>query len=222
MIRPLFDEFLIELRVQLRRGDGEVRLADDDEKLRHAGDLRQQLAAAFDLRRAAEDAERHVAADRLARLAEGRDGKRLAIIAIESAQDCRRVSAAAAESCFRRDALVDENFKAAGPLAGAGKKRLGSTPRKVVRILWESVCFKPDFRLLRLRVFDDLTVAMHRPRGIGVNIDDHIVPEGDGLHDGADVMIAVRALAQNVQRQVDLCKCAFGDDFHYLIFLPSR
>ena len=90
------------------------------------------------------------------------------------------------------------------------------------RILRKPFRFQPHVGLLGFRVFDDLTVAMHRPRGIGVNIDDHIVPEGDGLHDGADVMIAVRALAQNVQRQVDLCKCAFGDDFHYLIFLPSR
>ena len=77
-----FDKFFVKLRIKLPCGNGELRLADNNKKLRYAGDLREQLTAAFHLCRAAEYAERHVAANLCAKLAERRDGQRLTIVAV--------------------------------------------------------------------------------------------------------------------------------------------
>ena len=222
LIGPLFDERLIKRLIQLRRGDGEVRLADYKEHLRCRRKPRQKLAASFNQRCAAHDAERHVGADLRAELAECGNGQGRVIRTVQRPQDGRRIGAAAAKTGLDRDALVDENLQSLRRLSRAGIKRLGGLPRQILFVLRQIACDELRLgSLIRVRR-KDLAVAVDLP-ALAADRDMHIVVQGDGLHDGAQIMIPVLAPVQHVQRQVDLGKRALGKLPHYaLIFLPSR
>ena len=199
LIRTLFDERLVERLIQLRRGDGEIRLADHDEELRRGREPRQQLALPFDQRRAAHDAERHVGADLRAKLAERGNGQRAVIRTVQRPQDGRRVGAAAAEASLERNALVDEDLQPLRLLADAGIERLGGLPRKIFPVLRQTAGDKLRFGIFVRVRRKDLAVAVDLP-ALAADRNMHIVVQGNGLHDGAEIMIAVLALIQNVQR----------------------
>ena len=139
---------------------------------------------------------------------------------VERAQNRRRVRAAAAETRLHRDTLVDKDLQALRVKVGAQEKRLRRTPCQIVGVLREAVRFQNT--LPRIVGRKPLAVAVQRPRRVRSDAYDHIVAQRNGLLNGADVVIAVGALSQNVQRQIQFCKGTFGDGLHYLIFLPSR
>ena len=199
LIRTLFDERLVERLIQLRRGDGEIRLADHDEELRRGREPRQQLALPFDQRRAAHDAERHVGADLRAKLAERGNGQRAVIRAVQRPQNGRRVGAAAAETSLERNALVDEDLQPLRLLADTGIERLGGLPHKIFPVLRQTAGDKLRFGIFVRVRRKDLAVAVDLP-ALAADRDVHIVVQGNGLHNGAEIMIAVLALIQNVQR----------------------
>ena len=222
VVGMLLNEALVELPVKLRRGYGEVWLAHDDEELRRDRELRQQLAAPLDQNGAAHDAERNVRTDARADLAQCGDGERRVVQTVQRAQHGGRVRAPAAETGLHRNALVDENFKAVRFTPGAGEKGFRRPPREIVRVLRQRAGDKLRLGiLLRIRR-QNLAVAVHLPRCAGVDADRHVVMQRNGLHDRAQVVVAVFAPVENVQRQIDFGERAFGDLLHYLIFLPSR
>ena len=222
MVRPLLDEGLVELAVELRRGDGEIRLADDEEELGRGRQLRQQLAAALHDGGAAHHAERHVGADLRAELAQRGNGQRGVIRAVERPQDGRRVGAAAAETGLHRDALADEDLQPLPGQAGAGVERLGRLPCEIVAVLRQAAGHELGRGILVRVGRKQLAVAVDLP-ALAAEVDQHVVMQGNGLHDGLDVVVAVGAPVQHVERQIELCESPFGDALHYaLIFLPSR
>ena len=219
LVRTLFDELPVNGAEQLRRGNGKIRLADDKIDFRRIREPCDALAAALDQRRAAQDAERNVRADREAQLAERAKRQRRAVVAVQRTQDSCCVGASAAETGLHRDALVDENLKPLRVKARAVEENLRRPPCKVLRIL--RIALGHKLRLL-FAVRQPFGIAVQRPFPTGADIHDHIVTQRNGLLDGANVMIAVLPACEHVKCQVQLCKCAFSQDVHYLIFLPSK
>ena len=137
-------------------------------------------------------------------------------------QNGSRVGAAAAKTGLERNALVDKDFQPLRGLAGAGIKRFRGLPHQIVPVLRQSAGDKFRFGRFRRVRRQDLAVAVNLP-ALAADRDMHIVVQGDGLHNGSQIVIPVFALVQNIQRQIDLGKCALGEFLHYaLIFLPSR
>jgi hypothetical protein len=67
-----------------------------------------------------------------------------------------------------------------------------------------------------------LPVAVDGPGLARLHMEDDVVVQGDGLHDHSEIVVAVLPAAQNVERQIQFGKGALCENFHYLIFLPSR
>ena len=139
VVGALFHERLIQLPVELRRGDGEVRLADHIEHLRRFRQTGQKLSPSLHQRRAAQNAERHVASDLRAELAERGNGQRRAGELIERLQYRRSVRAAAAQARAERNAFADENLQAVRLPAGSGEKGLRRLPGKILFVLRKAV-----------------------------------------------------------------------------------
>ena len=203
-IRVARDVRFIQLAVELRGGERQIWLADDVEHLRRVRQLRQALSPALDERRAAEDAERHVRADLRAQFAQSIHRQRVVAMAVQRPQNGCCVCAAAAEPRAAGDPLCDANLQSVGTATEIVIKYLRRAPRQIVLIL--------------RNIF---AVAEELPFPALIQNDLHVVADGDRLHHGAEVMIAVLAAAQNVQRQIDFCECTLGE-FCHLIFLPSR
>ena len=182
----------VDLLVQRRGGHAEIGLADDQHALGHVGELPQPLAPALAHAGAADDAEGDVAADLSAHLGQSADGERCAEMLIQSPEHSGGVGAAAGEASFTGDPLGDADLDAAQILAGDLLEELGGLPGQVPLVTG-----------------DALLVALEDPGLSGAHIDLHIVPQGDGLHDGLDVVEAVLPQTQNIQSQIDLGKCRF-------------
>ena len=107
--------------------------------------------------------------------------------------------AAAAKTSLERNALVDEDLQPLRLLADAGIERLGGLPRKIFPVLRQTAGDKLRFGIFVRVRRKDLAVAVDLP-ALAADRDVHIVVQGNGLHNGAEIMIAVLALIQNVQR----------------------
>ena len=124
---------------------------------------------------------------------------------VQRPQNRPSVGAAAAQARLGGDALGNPDGKSLGIPLGRLAKHLGGLPGQVGPVLGHI-----------------LPVAGEGPGLPGPHLHLHIVPNGDGLHHRLQVMIAVRPLAQNVQRQIDFCKSALAQGLAHLIFLPSK
>ena len=103
-----------------------------------------------------------------------------------------------------------------------GVERLGRLPCEVVAVLRQPAGHELGRGILVRVGRKQLAVAVDLP-ALAAEVDQHVVMQGNGLHDGLDVVVAVGAPVQHVERQIELCESPFGDALHYaLIFLPSR
>ena len=184
-IRTVGDRHAVYAREERGCGDREVRLADGDEEARCGLEDGQLFAAALGQLRAAADAEGNVAADTrtdlLEPLVRERGGDKIA----QCAQHRRCVRAAAGHTGFGRDALDKRDVDAAAVVHGLaeGLCRLDGEVAFIAR----QFCIR-----------DAAGNTLVRERN------GHIVVERDGLHDHFHLVVAVIALAENVERQVEL------------------
>ena len=125
-------------------------------------------------------------------------------MAVQGAEHRSRVGAAAAQARLDGDALGNSDGHASGILAQCLIEYTHGLPCQILRI-------RGNLR----------PVALQLPVLSGLQVDFHLVAEGDLLHDGLQLMIAVRALAQNVQRQIQFGICLLLQCNH-LMARPSR
>ena len=125
-------------------------------------------------------------------------------MAVQGAEHRSRVGAAAAQARLDGNALGDADGHASGILAQGLVKHPHGLPGQILRI-------RGDLR----------PVALQLPVLAGLQVDLHVVAEGNLLHDGLQLMIAVRALAQDVQGQIQFGVCLLLQCNH-LMARPSR
>ena len=192
VVGALGDGHGVDLLIELGGGHAEVGLADDQHALRHVGQLSQLFAPTLAHAGAADDTEGDVASDLTAHLGQSADGQGCAEMLVQGAEHSGCVGAAAGEAGLAGDALGNADLNAAQIAACNLLEELRGLPGQVPLVAG-----------------DTLLVALEHPGLAGAHINFHIIPQGDGLHDGLDVVEAVVPLAQHIQGQVDLGKCRF-------------
>ena len=104
-------------------------------------------------------------------------------------------------------------------MARAVEEHLRRLPCQIFRVL--RIALRGKLHILRA-VPDALLIAVQRPFPTCPYVQHHVIAQRDRLLDRTDIVITVLTPGQHVQRQIELCKCTFRQNFHYLIFLPSR
>ena len=92
-----------------------------------------------------------------------------------------------------------------------GGNALGNANGEAIWVFFQSVtidlgCFPCQIPLIG---GNPLLGTFQSPWLSGSHINLYIIPDGDGLHNAFDVVVAVLPLAQHIQGQVQFCKCAF-------------
>ena len=100
---------------------------------------------------------------------------------------------------------------------------LGDTDFQALRVLIHSVAIELCGLPCQIPLIggDTLGIAFQAPGLAGTHIDFNIIPQGNSLHNTAQVMIAILPLAKHIQRQIDLGIGRFKQCRH-LILRPSR
>ena len=123
---------------------------------------------------------------------------------VQRPQHSRSIGTAATQACLGGDPLGDADLDTIRILSGGVKEQLRSLPCQIAFIGG-----------------DVFLIAQQLPGLACSDVDLNIVPQGDGLHDALNIMVAVGALAQNIQCQIQFGECAFVKCGH-LIILPSK
>ena len=172
--------------IERGRGDGKVRLTHQCKKPRCALERGEYLAPAFGQRGTAADAVGHVAADCCTDALQYFIRHLRAKHRAQGAQRRRGIGAAACHAGAGGDPLGDVNFQRARRDAALRKERQRGLDGQIVFILRQT------------------RAAMAADALLLCKADGHVVVQCNTLHHHAKVMIAVRALAQDVQRQIQL------------------
>ena len=138
------------------------------------------------------DTERHVAAHLQTDFLQFLISKPVVFVAIQCPQNRRSVSAAAAETSLPGDALLDLD----GQSVGIGTSSV-------------IVGFGGFVSEILFPTGDSLFAATDLPRLSGTNVDRDLICQGDGLHDGGNIMVAVCPQIAHIQCQVDFGICFF-------------
>ena len=198
------DRSLVQFTVQLRGGRRKVRLAYNEYTVRQIRQLAKPLTSALHHRRAAQGAEWNIASHLSAQFRQSQNGQGRTAVLIQRPQYRCGVRASAAQTCLRGNPLGDTDL---------------DPVRVIVHGLAIDLCGLP--RQIGFILRDTFRVADQLPGLAGAHIDFHVIPQGNGLHNAADIVIAILPLTENIQRQIYFGKCAFIQRCH-LIFRPSR
>ena len=123
---------------------------------------------------------------------------------VQRPQHSSRIGTAAAHACLTGDALCDADLQTVGVPADGVQIELCGFPGQIGLIGGNAGL-----------------IAFQHPGFAGTHINFNIVPDGHGLHDAFQIMIAILPLAQHIQRQIQFGKCALikcchiGSSFSY-------
>ena len=209
-VRSALGQILIGQAEEHGRGDAEGGLADHIVLHRADGQGLHGFAPSAHPCGAARQAEGHVAAAFGGQRRKGPGVQGPAMEIIERPQDRCAVRAASRQTGLIGDALDDADRQAAVGQPGAPEEGLRRLPGEVppVRGQVQDVSVGAD--------------AHQRPGLAGAEGEIHLVAERHGLHQHIQLVIPVRAKAQDVQRQVQLRRSQNMDRVHFWIMRASR
>ena len=111
---------------------------------------------------------------------------------VQRPQHCRSIGAAARQTRAHGNALGDGDGNSAQIHMQRILEHLGGLPGQVVRV--------PG---------NPIQIPRHLPGLSGLQLQLHLVENGNGLHHRTNIMVAVVPFAQDVQGQIDFGICRF-------------